>query len=174
MQAFKKAVDDVKARNVLRVLISKFKVLNCQAGSTSFLVAVNYRRLPKKMYFLLFNIAILFINICATAIVGTYVLHTKGCRTGLNSKYQKASNGPVFFKIDRPFLVLANFPITWSSMILLLINTFHILINCTLFITVTINSLYFPLVVLLFISPPWKLLLFKLVNLSTKRIRLHP
>ena len=40
-----------------------------------------------------------------------YIVHSKGCRTGSNSIYQKASELASLLKIDRPFFVLANLPI---------------------------------------------------------------
>ena len=133
---------------------------------------VNYCRLPIKMYFLLFNVTILFISICATVIVGTSVVHPKRCRTGSNSIYQSASELARFLKIDRPFLVLANLPIIQFPMTLLLVNTSWT-ISCAHFITITIDSPYFPLVALLFIAPLWRLLsivLFNLISVDKKNL----
>ena len=69
----------------------------------------------KKTYFLLFNIAISFINICDTAIVITYVIHIKDCWTQSNSMYLKVSE-LTSFKDYLLFLIFANLPITLSPM----------------------------------------------------------
>ena len=67
-------------------------------------------------------------------------------------------------KIDRPLLVFANLPIIQLPMTLLQINTSWIF-GCALLITTTIDSLYFPLIALFFISSLWKLLSLELFNL---------
>ena len=58
-------------------------------------------------------------------------------------------------------LFLANLP---SIQFMRLVNASWT-IDCASFITTTIDSLYFPLVALFFISPLWKLLLLELFNL---------
>ena len=98
---------------------------------------------------------------------GTQVVHPKACRTGSNSMhplYPRTSELASFLMIDRPFLVLANLLIIQFPMTLLLVNTYWI-INCVHFNAVTINSLFFPLVALFFISPLWKFLSLELFNL---------
>ena len=80
-----------------------------------------------------------------------------------NSMYQRASELASFFKIDRPFLVLGNLPIIQFPMTLLFVNT-SLIINCAHFITIPIDSPYFPLVALLFISWLWELLSSELFN----------
>ena len=117
------------------------------------LQVINCCRLPKRMYFLLFNIAILFTNICATAIKGAEVVHSKIYRTESKSVYQRASEPASFFKIDRPFFALANFLIIQFLMIQLLVYNSWI-INSALFNKITIDSLNFCQVALLFISLP--------------------
>ena len=114
------------------------------------------------MYFLLFNTAKLLINICSTAIdVGR---SSQRLSEGSSNMYQKALKLASFNQIDRPFLFLANLPITLSAMTLLLVNTFWT-INCASFNTMMLDSLYLPLVALPFIFTFWKLLSLKHFNL---------
>ena len=108
------------------------------------LLRIYHCRLVRKMYFLLFNIAILFTNICATEIIVSYVVHPKGYRTRSNSRYQRTSE-------------LANYSVSHDFAF-----GEQLLDNCALFNTITIDSLRFPLFALLFISPLWKLLSLKL------------
>ena len=118
------------------------------------------------------NIIYQYLRYCDSRYVGRT---SQKLSTGSSSMYQRASEPASFLKIDPPFLVFANLPITQFPMILLLVNISWI-INCAHFITITIDSLYFPLVTLLSISPLWRQLSLELFNLilSTKRIRLQP
>ena len=78
--------------------------------------------------------------------------------------YQSASELAIFLKIDRPFLILANLPIIQFPMTLPLVKTFWI-IDSVHFITIMIDSPYFPLVALLSISLLLRLLSLELFNL---------
>ena len=78
--------------------------------------------------------------------------------------YQRALKLASCLKINLPFFVHASLRITQFTMTLLLVNTSWI-INCAPFNTITIYSLCFPQVALLFISLLWKLLSLELFNL---------
>ena len=63
---------------------------------------------PKRMYYPLFIKATLFNNFCATAIVGTWVVHLTSYNRGLNSTCRKPFSRSIFLRTEAHWPTLAN------------------------------------------------------------------
>ena len=68
----------------------------------------NFCLQPKRMYYPLFIKATLFINFCATAIVGTWVVRLKGYNRGLSSTCRKPFSRSIFLRTEAHWPALAS------------------------------------------------------------------
>ena len=133
---------------------------------------------PNRMYYPLFIKATLFINFCATVIVGTWVVLLKGCNRGSSSTCLKPFFWDIFFKTK------AHWPSLTSQSETLKLKLFSPLFDNisykTLYVhvnTAITNFLFLPMAVLLFIFLPLKRFTSKYPNqiyAKKKGIRVWP
>ena len=130
---------------------------------------------PKRMYYLLFIKATLFINFCATAIVGMWAVLFKGYNRGLSSTCPKSFSRSIFLRTKAHWPALANQSeaLKLKLPFLLLDNTFYKTLHAHVNIMIT-NFLLLPMAVLLLIFPPLKPCNQNIQTkfMQTKRIRL--
>ena len=111
----------------------------------------------KRMYYRLFIKATLFINFCATAIVGTWVVLLKGYNRGLSSTCPKPFSRNIFLRTEAHWPALASQSeiLKLKLLFLLLDNIFYKTLHAHVNIMIT-NFPFLPMAVLLFIFPPLK------------------
>ena len=122
---------------------------------------------PIRMYYLFITTIILFINFCATAIVGTKDVHPKGCKNPLSNKFSSRLETIILPKIALIF------PVPAKKTALLELSPMILLLDCIFWKTVPVpantvipNFIHsLPEDVLLSTSPLLKLRLSNLFNL---------
>ena len=127
--------------------------LNCKVTALS-TPPDNFCMHPKRMYYPLFIKATLFINFCATAIVGKWVVRLKGYNRGLSSTCSKPFFRSIFLRTEAhwPALASQSEDLKLKLPFLLLDNIFYKTLHAHVNIMIT-NFLFLPVAVLLFIFP---------------------
>ena len=116
----------------------------------------NFCLQPKRMYYLLYIKATLFINFCATAIVSTWVVLLKDYNGGSSSTCLKPFSRSIFLRTKAHWLTLASQSEALKlKLLFLLLDIFYKILHAHVNIMIK-NFLFLPVAILLFIFPALK------------------